>query len=222
MNDSETAGWHIFDAVAERFIEWVDRFNPSSATHSEVVDALDGILDKAMLKKSPPRPGFRNFKPNTVWQEVRRRFSEWHVDGYFSTLPNDDETPLTLCSLAYDIADFREDLEFLLIQKERRKWLSYLAWPYVNQRIREARDAVVRDMQHRKPPVNPFQLLSTRGRRIRFATWRTSAITHATEDAEEVDGVTTLCGGVKAFHKHTQQQWSCYSCHRCRDILHRS
>ncbi len=33
------------------------------------------------------------------------------------------------------------------------------------------------------------------------------------------DVARVLCGGRLAFHKHTQQQWSCYACEECRCLV---
>ena len=97
-------------------------------------------------------------------------------------------------------------------RNDHHAYLKYVSWGYTNLRIRAAVDA----LRARSAIGDPFERRVVRGRAVRFVSWRTSSSTHASEDADDVRGASTLCGGRLAFHKHTQQQWSCYACDQCR------
>jgi hypothetical protein len=208
----------VFSSAAAKYCAWVENFDPERTTIDEVVSALGAILDQAPLPvlRQADRPhGLRIFKPNERWQADRRKAARLPLDGYrTSFLPNDDGTADTQCSLAYDIADFYELLTAKSPDADLVNYLNYVSWGYANVRLRSARQALL------KPSAvpDPFTPREVGGRFLRFVSWRTSASSHASEDPPDVRGASTLCGGRLAFHKHTQQQWSCYPCSECRAI----
>jgi len=207
-----------FELAAVDFSTWVDQFDADHCTLLEVRSALGGLLGHfpQSFTSKVVRPSIRIFKPNEEWQRNQRKAARLPRNGYRSkTLPNDDGNGFTLSSLAYDIADFYE-LTTQFTTSAGVRYLNYLCWPYVDLRVRACRTALETATD---VTVDPFQRLSIRGRMIRFVSWSNNASTHASEDAENVKGASTLCGGTKAFHRHTQQQWSCYACARCRAAL---
>jgi hypothetical protein len=206
-----------FVFAARTFRAWVDAFDPAGCNAGDVAVALEGVLDKAprtILDDASPPP-YRILKPSTTWQGIQRKVAVLPFNGYRTQLvPNRDETGDTQCALSYDIADVDEQLASLELN-DRHAYLHYVSWGYTNLRIRAAIEAL------RAPTggLDPLERQLVKGRALRFVSWRTSSSTHASEDAEDVRGASTLCGGRLAFHKHTQQQWSCYACEHCRCIV---
>lgn len=194
---------------------------------SEVCAALSHIVSFRIRGGStPPRPTIRLFKPNETWQRNQRKAARLAVNGYRTALlPNSDGTASVLCSLSYDLCDFYElcqwcfeppDLDISRVPDR----LSYVDWDYATLRVEACISALRRASV--KTKLDPFSRLKVRGRNVRFVGWPTSSRTHLTEDSEEVRGASTLCGGRLAFHKHTQQQWTCYPCAHCRRVIVRT
>jgi hypothetical protein len=210
-----------FVPAATSFRNWLDEFDPLACGPSDVIGALQLIanFDLPSAKDRIKRPRLRFFRPNQKWQINQRKASRLFMNGYRTgNLPNDDGTKSVLCSLAYDLCDFYEVCE--LVMREFEADPSRLArlslfdnWNYIMLRI----DACVAAVCVGAPPdEDPFQLLPIYANRVRFVSWRTSSLTHATEDPVDARGATTLCEGRFAYHKHTQQQWTCYACRECR------
>ncbi|MEA2785223.1 MAG: hypothetical protein QOF71_1327 [Candidatus Eremiobacteraeota bacterium] len=203
-----------FDLAARGFRAWIDAFDPACGSADDVAAAFERVLDKApraILEDQSP-PWYRIWKPNAVWQDNQRKVAALPFNGYRTEfVPNHDETGDTKCALSYDVADVYEQLESLELN-ERQAYLDYVSWGYTNLRIRAAVDAV----RSGAAIADPFERRLVKGRALRFVSWRSNSSTHASEDAEDIRGATTLCGGRLAFHKHTQQQWSCYACEECR------
>lgn len=208
-----------FIAAAREFGTWAGAFDAARETIESVVARLDSIWHPCSDEAVPPLT--KRFKPNERWQDVRRRVAAWRVDGYRTPeIPNEDETAETVCSVAYDIADFDEILWNAPDSDDRAKYFEWIRWPYTLLRIRACRDAVVAAGRSGEDAVmDPFKRLPIFGKAVRFVTWRTSSGTHASEDSEDVPGASTVCGGRLAFHKHTQQQWSCQACVDCYAML---
>ena len=162
-------------------------------------------------------------KPNESWQRNQRKATRLPINGYRTgLLPNDDQTASVLCPLAYDLCDFYEVCHFYLRLSDAETshiagYLYHRDWEYTSLRISACVKALTGKALGTR--LDPFEKLKIRGRQIRFVGWSRSSRTHATEDSEEVRGPSTLCGGRLAFHKHTQQQWSCYACLHCRRIV---
>lgn len=162
------------------------------------------------------------FKPNQDWQRNQRKAARLSISGYRTgLLPNDDGTASVLCSLAYDLCDFYEVCDFYVRLSNADH--SHIAgnlyhwdWEYTNLRVNACIKALTGRASAR---LDPFERLMIRGLRVRFVGWPRSSKTHATVDPEEVRGPSTLCGGRLAFHKYTQQQWTCYPCIYCRRIV---
>ncbi len=203
---------------ASAFCTWMEEFDPETCQPHEIADALSGLAE-SYVGRSPKieRSEFRPFKPNEEWQRNQRKAARLPLNGYRTgLLPNDDGMAYVLCSLAYDLCDFYEQLKNLRTDRAA-KYLKAVGWNYTCLRIRAAREALLAYTP--QSAVDPFRRLELRGRRIRFVSWRTSSSTHASESREDERGATTLCGGKQAFHRHTHQQWTCYYCHNCRRVL---
>ena len=207
-----------FSETAHAFNSWAEGFNAERETIESVTARLDTISFEWGYGGAELR-GLRIFKPNERWQAVRRRVAEWFVDGYTTDqLPNDDGTPGTACSVAYDIADFDELLHNAPDDESGRgRYLAYVGWGYALQRIAACKTALRAEIRGTRS--DPFRRISVLGKNVRFVSWRTSSASHVSEDSEEVRGASTLCGGELAFHKHTQQQWSRYPCTYCSAAL---
>jgi len=207
-----------FVSAAAAFRGWIGAFNPAECTGDEVVEALELVLDRAPpdRRKREAPPPYRIYKPNREWQGVQRQVAALPFNGYLTRLiPNHDGTADVFCALSYDLADINEQLAFFA-EADRaddfERYLDYVSWGYTNLRIR----AAVHALRARAFIVDPFKPRRINARNLRFVTWRPSSRTHASEDAAAVRGASTLCGGRLAFHKHTQQQWTCYACEECR------
>ena len=202
---------------ASAFCTWMEGFDPTTCQPQEIAAALDGLTEATLGRNHrAERPEFRRFKPNEEWQRNQRKAARLSINGYRTgLLPNDDGMAYVLCSLAYDLCDFYEQLRNINVDRAA-KYLEGVGWDYTRLRIRACREMLLSDTH---PLVDPFQRLTLRGRRLRFVSWRTSSSTHASESPENVRGATTLCGGKQAFHRHTHQQWTCYYCRNCRRVL---
>jgi hypothetical protein len=207
-----------FISAAAVFRAWVDAFDPEACTADDVARVLASLLDRAPLnnRADASRPHAVILKPNPVWQGVQRKVATLPFNGYRTRLlPNDDATVDTQCALSYDVSDLHARLEFFEHSDNNAdfgRYLDYVSWGYINLRIRAAVEA----LRARTFVCDPFERRSIKGRAVRFVGWRTDSRTHASEDPEDVRGAGTLCGGRLAFHKHTQQQWSCFACGECR------
>ena len=212
---------HLIGA-AEAFCSWFDDFDPEQCSTEDVRTALSAIAGLEPLRRTPKRPDARMSKPSERWQRNQRKAVRLSINGYRTPfLPNDDGTASVLCSLAYDLCDLYEICQsYVELSKDavRLPRLVLLSdWEYMALRMKACGEALAR-APHNK--VDPFQRLKIRGRLIRFVGWsRTFTLTHATEDGELTRGASTLCGGRLAFHKHTQQQWTCYACPDCRHAV---
>jgi hypothetical protein len=187
----------------------METFDPDTCSLIQVADAIHDLAELSLTGLGEPteRPRFRPFKPNEEWQRNRRKAARLPIDGYRTNmLANDDGSPFTLCSLAYDLCDFYELISNVKMERLAR-YLGARFWPHMQLRIQACEKALCRDFETK---VDPFARIEIRGRSLRFVSWRASAWTHASEDAETERGATTLCGGEKAYHRHTQQQWTCY------------
>jgi hypothetical protein len=210
-----------FISAAAAFRAWVDAFDPEACTADDVARVLAALLDRAPLpnRAAASRPHAVILKPNPVWQGVQRNVATLPFNGYRTRLlPNDDATVDTQCALSYDVSDLHARLAYFEHGADHidfTHYLDYVSWGYTNLRIRAAVDA----LEMRRFIPDPFERRSIKGRALRFVSWRTSSSTHASEDPEDVRGAATLCGGRLAFHKHTQQQWSCYACEECRCLV---
>lgn len=213
MSDADTIGLVL---AATEFPAWVDALEPEARTADDVAAALERLLDKGprpLLDDVSPPP-YRIWKPNSVWQQVQRKVAALPFNGYRTgLLANRDETADTQCALSYDVADVHEQLANMG-GNDHQAYLEYISWGYTNLRIRAAVEA----LRARTLIADPFERRFVKGRALRFVTWRTSSSTHASEDSEDIRGASTLCGGRLAFHKHTQQQWTCFACAECRCI----
>lgn len=208
-----------FLAIAQDYRNWLDTVDPDSCSPAAVADALKDLSanDLVTFKPGAQRPRYRVFKPNAEWQRNQRKMARLPMNGYRTGfLPNDDASPFTLCSLAYDLCDFYEQLSRINLDKPL-EYLDYTNWSYTRVRIYACRDALLREAPGLN--IDPFQRLDLKGRQVRFVTWSASSETHLTEDAEAVRGASTLCGGRLAYHRHTHQQWTCYWCAKCRALL---
>lgn len=209
-----------FSETARTFNSWAEEFDAARETVESVTARLDAISFEWGYGGAALQ-GLRIFKPSERWQTVRRRVAEWSVDGYTTDrLPNDDGTPATACSVAYDVADFDELLRNAPEDESHwGRYLGYVGWGYALQRIAACKNALRGTAEIRGKRRDPFRRIAVFGKDVRFVSWRTSSATHVSEDSEEVRGATTLCGGHLAFHKHTQQQWSRYPCRLCYGAL---
>jgi hypothetical protein len=210
------AGAIEFVLAAKEFRAWADAFEPEAGMAGDVAAALERLLDKAprpLLDDASPPP-YRIWKPSPVWQGLQRKVAALPFNGYRTgLLPNHDQTVDTQCALSYDVADVHEQL-VNMGSNDPEAYLKFISWGYTNLRIR----AAVNALRARTVNADPFERRLVQGRALRFVTWRTSSSTHASEDTEDVRAASTLCGGRLAFHKHTQQQWSCFACAECRCI----
>jgi hypothetical protein len=210
-----------FPQAARLFLRWFEEFDPENTDRRAVSDALGPLAELADFTcgNGNEPPTYRIWKPNVAWQRNQRKAMRLPLNGYRTPLlPNDDGLAQTGCSLAYDLCDFYETLEHV---NELRvtDYLAYVGWGYMQARIRAARSMLLSNEVN--DLIDPFTRVRVRGTDVRFVSWRTSSSTHATRDDLDVDGPTTLCGGEGAYHKHTHQQWTCYACRGCRDILNR-
>jgi hypothetical protein len=208
-----------FIAATVEFRHWLETFDPEKATREQVAAVLERIVDQAPFdvccRTSRPEHPIRKFKPTARWQADRRKAARLPLDGYRTKLlPNDDATLDTQCSLAYDLADFWEVLWAGTPTEFVAEYFDYVSWGYVNLRMRAAREALLAPAD----VPDPFAPREIGGRWLRFVSWPNNALSHASEDLVDVRGASTLCGGRLAFHKHTQQQWSCYACTDCRAL----
>ena len=209
-----------FPETACAFTSWAEGFDAQRETIASVTARLEAISFEWGYGGAELR-GVRVFKPSERWQSVRRRVAEWYVDGYTTErLPNDDGTPRTACSLAYDIADFDELLRNAPDDEaDHGRYLAYVGWGYALQRIAACKAVLHGAAEISAERIDPFRRITVLGKNVRFVSWGTSSFSHVSEDSEEVRGASTLCGGELAFHKHTQQQWSRYPCTRCYGAL---
>lgn len=207
-----------FLRTASAFCTWMEEFDPKTCQPREIANVLSGLAESTVGRSARiQRPEFRIFKPNEEWQRNQRKAARLPFNGYRTgLLPNGDGMAYVLCSLAYDLCDFYEQLKNLNVDRPA-KYLEWVGWDYTCLRIRAAREALLSYTP--QPTIDPFQRLELRGRRIRFVSWRTSSSTHASGTRENERGATTLCGGKQAFHRHTHQQWTCYFCRNCRRVL---
>jgi hypothetical protein len=220
-----TAWLQRFVVAADVFCSWFDEFDPDSTTLAQVRDRLKAIATFRVVRNGnpPTRPSVRFFKPNQTWQRNQRKARRVALNGYRTgLLPNDDGLPYVLCSLAYDLCDFYEARGFYssLALEDMSRVPGHLFlwnWDYTTLRINACMEA----LSHGSPEsaVDPFTRLTIGGRQLRFVSWSRSSRTHATSDAESKVDASTLCGGQLAFHKHTNQQWTCYACDDCRRII---